>query len=483
MVRVGDLLLSDSILTSVGIDIGTTTTHLVFSKLLLHYVEQKRRFEVFSREITFRSRVVFTPYEEVDTVDVKALSSFLLDAYKEAGLSPSDVDTGAVIITGEAAKRHNAERIVNLFASEMGKFVCAIAGSNYEAVLAAYGSGAVQQSLLEETTIVNVDVGGGTTKLALVRRGEVVETASISVGAHLVVFDGAGNVIRVEGAARTVADATGVTVEVGKPLPEGDRRRLATSFAKCLFEVIGRGQRSNLTDKLLVTAPLRFEGKIDRIVFSGGVSEYIYGYTEQEFGDIGRNLAEEINRLALSTGIPLSEPIERIRATVVGVSQYTLQVSGNTTFISNPSSLPVRNLPIVAPSFSASILSSVAMKKEIERALQMHDMVDGEDDFALAFSRSAISQPSYAQMRALGEAIVSALANTIREEKALILVFEADIGLGMGRVIKKELEPRCNIISVDEVSVQDFSFIDIGKLEEDRVFLPVVVKSLVFPKK
>ena len=481
--KLGDLLLSDSLLTSVGIDIGTTTTHLVFSKLLLQYVEQKRKFEVFSREITFRSKVAFTPYKEKDTIDVDALSSILLDAYRDAGHSPKDIDTGAVIITGEAAKKHNAEKIVNLFAGQMGKFVCATVGSNYEAVLAAYGSGAVQQSLNEGITIMNVDIGGGTTKLAVVRRGEILGTASIAVGAHLVVFDQAGKAIRVEDAAKTVAEAIGMRAQVGEPVSEADKRKMVVSFASCLFELIGGGPLTQLTEQLLVTPPLRYEGRIDRITFSGGVSEYIYQHTGQEFGDLGKVLAEEIEKIAERTGIPVSEPVECIRATVIGASHYTLQVSGNTTFISSPTLLPVRNLSVVAPNFLSTLLTKEAMTEEIRKALTMHDMVDGRDDFALAFSRAVISHPSYAQMRTLGEAVVSALSNTINAGKTAVVVFEADIGMGMGRVIKNELEPRCNLVSVDEVALQDFNFIDIGEPEIDRAFLPVVVKSLIFPSK
>ena len=481
--KLGDPLLNDSVLTSVGIDIGTTTTHLVFSRLLLQYVEQKRKFEVFSREITFRSKVAFTPYKEKDTIDVDALSSILLAAYRDAGQSPNDIDAGAVIITGEAAKKHNAERIVNLFAGQMGKFVCATAGSNYEAVLAAYGSGAVEQSLRESNTVLNIDVGGGTTKLALVRRGEVVGTSSIAVGAHLVVFDETRMTVGVEDAGKTVAKALGIQIGAGETLSEVDVRKLAASFASCLFELVEGGPLTPLTQHLLVTPPLRHEGKIDRITFSGGVAEYIYQHTDQECGDLGKTLAEEILKSVEKTRIPVSEPVECIRATVIGASQYTLQVSGNTTFISNPSLLPIRNLSVVAPNFAGALLSKEGMKEEIEKALSMHDMVDGRDDFALAFSRSVISHPSYAQMRALGEAVVSALSDTIEEGRTAVVVFEADIGMGMGRVIKNELEPRCNLVSIDEVALQDLNFIDIGEPEPDRAFLPVVVKSLVFPSK
>ncbi len=476
-------MLSDSVLTSVGIDIGTTTTHLVFSRLLLQYVEQKRKFEVFSREITFRSKVAFTPYVERDMIDTDALSSVLLASYKDAGQSPNGIDAGAVIITGEAAKKHNAERIVNLFAAEMGKFVCATAGPNYEAALAAFGSGAVQQSLQESITVLNIDVGGGTTKLAVVRRGEIVDTASIAVGAHLVVFDGTGSTVAVQDAAKAVAETLGIEIEVGLTLSEINKRRIATSFASCLFELVGEKPLTPLAEKLLVTPTLRYEGRIDRITFSGGVAEYIYRHTNEEFGDLGKLLGEEIRKGVERTGILVSEPVECIRATVIGASHYTLQVSGNTTFISEPGLLPLRNLSVVAPNFEGTLFSREAMKEEIVKAFSLHDLEDGKDGFALAFSRSVISHPSYAQMRALGEAIVSALSDAIKEGKTIVVVFEADIGMGMGKVIRNELEPHCNLVSIDEVALHDFNFIDIGEPEPDRGFMPVVVKSLIFPSR
>jgi ethanolamine utilization protein EutA len=74
-----------------------------------------------------------------------------------------------VILTGEAIKRKNAQAIDELFAAEAGKFVCATAGHKLECTLAAHGAGAVKLSKERgDTCLLHVDIGGGTTKLALI---------------------------------------------------------------------------------------------------------------------------------------------------------------------------------------------------------------------------------------------------------------------------------------------------------------------------
>ncbi len=185
-------------LTSVGIDIGSSTSHLMFSRLLLQRrsLELSSRFEVAEREILFRSPILLTPYQDKDTIDTDALAQFIASSYAEAGIESSQVDTGAVICTGEAVKKKNADAIVRLFADQGGRFVCATAGPNLEAVLAAHGSGAVDRS--HDNTVINVDLGGGTCKLAVVKNGTIVETAAINVGSRLVAWDAQGRVNRIE---------------------------------------------------------------------------------------------------------------------------------------------------------------------------------------------------------------------------------------------------------------------------------------------
>jgi ethanolamine utilization protein EutA len=467
---------------SVGIDIGSTTTQIVFSRLTLGPVEGKHKLDIVGREVTHLSEISLTPFDESYDIDEERLSRILASAYEEAGYTVGEIDTGAVIITGVAARRSNAKKIVGLFADQMGRFVCATAGPNYEAVLAAHGSGAFELSDRGLKTVMNVDVGGGTTKIAIARRGGIVGTAALYVGARHVVLNQSGVVLRIEEPAKAVAEASGVKLTLGERLSEAGQRRLSAALADCLFEVIERRRPSELTERLMITPPLDYSGKIDAILFSGGVSEYVYEYDEQDYGDLGRLLGADIRARMKDLGVQVPEPMERIRATVIGESQYTLQVSGTTTLVSDPGLLPMRNLPVVAPRFAGSLLSMEAMEAEIRRAMEMHDVAEG-DRFALAFSRSVINQPSYEMMKRLSGAVVSALEDAIEGGGAVVLVFEADIGMGMGRVIKEEHAPDCRLVSIDEIALHDFNFIDIGEPTGDRGFIPVVIKSLVFPNK
>jgi ethanolamine utilization protein EutA len=466
---------------SVGIDIGSTTTQLVFSRLALGFVEEKHKYDIVKREITHLSEISLTPFDDAFNINIEGLSKILSTAYEAAGYSPEDIDTGAIIITGVAALKHNAERILNLFSDQMGRFVCATAGPNYEAVLAAHGSGAVELSDRGLKTVINVDVGGGTTKIAVARKGEIVDTAALYVGARHIVLDGDGRALRVERPAEIVAEADGFILTAGQVVTEKRQRALASTLADCLFQIISNGGLSPLTERLMQTPPLRFNGKPDLVVFSGGVSEYIYGYESRNFGDIGIVLGEEIRKRMREMDTLVVEPAERIRATVIGESQYTLQVSGTTNLISSPDLLPLRNLPVVAPLFASSVLTKKEIVEEIRKAIEMHDLDGNIDPFAIAFRRSVINQPSYKLMKKLSKAVITALRGKEKIGGTVVLIFEADIGMGIGRVIQEEVAPGLNLISIDEIKLGDFDYVDIGEPTGDRGFIPVIIKSLVFP--
>jgi len=456
---------------SVGIDIGSTTTQLVFSKLGLGFVEETHKFDIVDREVVYLSEICLTPFHDDYTIDTERLRVILGDAYRGAGFEAEDIDTGAIIITGVAALRRNAARIVELFSGQMGRFVVATAGPNYEAILAAHGSGAVELSDRRLKTVMNVDVGGGTTKRSHPRYDYSPRIDILRLEPRPPISIPQNN---------PLAEANGFEVSVGEVVSAEEQAAMASSLADCLFEVIRGEPLSPLTEKLLQTPPLGFDGRLDVVFFSGGVSEYVYGYEERSFGDIGLLLGEEIRRRMCDLEVPVAEPVERIRATVIGESQYTLQVSGTTNLISDLSLLPIRNLPVVAPRFASSVLSVGQMEAEIRRALLMHDLVPGEDPYALAFARSVINQPSYLQMKGLSEAVVGVQRGKVDAGEPLVLVFEADIGMGIGRVIQEEVAPGCALISIDEVKLSDFNYVDIGEPTGDRGFIPVIIKSLVF---
>src|SRR5215467_16000790 len=181
---------------SVGVDIGSSTSHLVFSRIVLERLDS--RYVVTERESFFQSDILLTPYAEEDTIDGDALGAFIERQYRDAKVDPDEIDAGALILTGVAVRRSNARRIGELFARQAGKLVAVSAGDNLETVMAAYGSGAVARSIRDSAAVMNVDVGGGTSKIAVCHDGAVVAITAIDVGARLVCLDEAGHIVRIE---------------------------------------------------------------------------------------------------------------------------------------------------------------------------------------------------------------------------------------------------------------------------------------------
>lgn len=474
-------------LNSVGIDIGSSTSHLIFSRLTLRRqgVALSSRFVVINREIIHESPILLTPYVDKTTIDTRQLGDFIHESYRKAGLTPEDIDTGAIIVTGEAAKKKNAEAIAALFSAEAGKFVCATAGHNLEAILASYGSGAVHMTYHEggDFTVMNVDIGGGTSKIAIVQGGKVVDTCAVEVGARLIAMDESGKINRLEDTALKIAKIAGIPdLALGATMSEEQKDRFSQVLCNALFEVLERRPLSPEAKSLLLTPNLEFAEPIHAIMFSGGVSEFIYGYEKRNLGDLGAQLGKKVRARVNQLGggdIPLRSAEVRIRATVIGASQYTVQVSGNTIYLSHPDLLPLRNLQVVTPQFEQTEAVTVAdISGAVERALQRFDATDVERTVALAIRWEL--GPSYPLIRKLAEGLAGAMKEHIDNGQPLVLVFDADIAKLMGNIIERELIPGAGIISIDGIDLKDFDFIDIGQELPDAKAVPVVIKSLIF---
>ncbi|HEY7165068.1 MAG TPA: ethanolamine ammonia-lyase reactivating factor EutA [Candidatus Binatia bacterium] len=473
-------------LNSVGIDIGSSTSHLIFSRLTLRRqgIALSSRFVVVNREIIHESPILLTPYVDKTTIDTNKLGDFIHEAYRNAQLTPEDIDTGAIIVTGEAAKKKNAEAIAALFSAEAGKFVCATAGHNLEAILASYGSGAVHMTYHEggDFTVMNVDVGGGTSKIAIVQQGKVIDTCALEVGARLVAFDDNGTIVRLEDTALKIAKLAGISLALGGTMSDSDKEKFAQVLCDSLFEVLERGKISPQVQDLLLTPNLDFKDPIHAIMFSGGVSEFVYGYEKRNLGDLGVQLGKRIRARANQLGggnIPLRPAEVRIRATVIGASQYTVQVSGNTIYLSHPDLLPLRNLQVVTPEFEQTeAITPGEIQASVEKALQRFDIQDGDRAVALALRWEL--GPSYPLIRTLAEGLVGAMKSHADSGQPIVLVFDADIAKLMGNIIERELLPGAGIISIDGIDLKDFDFIDIGQELPDAKAVPVVIKSLIF---
>lgn len=469
-------------LKSVGIDIGSSTSHLVFSQLTLRRegASLSGKFKVTERKVLFRSNIMLTPYLSGTLIDIEKVKRFIEEAYKEAGLTPANIDTGAVIITGEALKKENAQPIVEYFARYSGKFICAAAGHNHEALLAAYGCGAVDLSKAEHTTVLNVDMGGGTTKFSLVENGVVTQTAAINVGARLIAFDDANVVTRIEDAGRTVMNELGYAVELGKKIMNKQKEEFAALMAKILFELIEREPSSPLAKQLLVTAPFKnYRGlnQIDTIVFSGGVSEHVYDRDRTSYGDVGPILGKDVRDYLkkLPRKNLLREPIEGIRATVIGAGEYTVQASGNTSYISDPGVLPVFGLKVVR----ASLKQGRPVLEALKQSLAKFDLTSWTSGLALSLSLDG--QLDYKTIRGVAEGIAAVCKSSENSKSPLYLALDLDVAKSLGAILKEELKLDREVIAIDGIEVGDLDYIDIGEPMGITEVIPVTVKSLMFP--
>ena len=470
-------------LTTVGIDIGSSTSHLMFAKVHLQRKSQllTSRFVVVDREILWRSPILLTPFLPDNTIDAGRLRVFIEGAYREAGLVSADIDSGAVILTGEAIKKINALAIAELFAADSGKFVCASAGHHLECMLAANGSGAVELSRKTSRTILHVDIGGGTTKLALILNGEILATCAIAIGGRLIVQDEQGRLIRADDSAHLMAKALEVELALGEQADIGDVDRLVGALSDALIALIRQKAVPGAAQQLYLTPPFSDPVKADAVTFSGGVSEYIYGRETGLFGDIAKPLADNIGRAFLDgrIGVPMLDSGQGIRATVIGASQFTVQVSGRTIHISDPRALPVHNVPVLSPSLPMGVRFSVrAVSQEVGAVLSRAHLSPGQP---VALAIRWRGDPHYSRLRNLAEGIVLALAKQTAAGSALILIVDGDIGKTLGRIIEHELHFPREIVSIDGVQLRAFDYVDIGEVIQPSNAVPVVIKSLLFP--
>ena len=471
-------------LVTVGIDIGSSGTQVIFSRInLRRYGEDlTSRYYVVSRETLFQSPVALTPYASDERIDDAALGAIIEEAYAAAGVAPRDIDTGVVILTGEALRRENAEAIAALLAEQGGDFVTATAGHHMESMLAAYGSGASKLSYDQSKRILNVDIGGGTTKLGIVENGDVTVTAALHIGGRLQVVDDIGRLVRLDPAGKFHARQAGFFWSRGDVLSPAQLDKVAASMADLLVAALTQRPLPHALEPLYLTDPIAEFGRIDGIMFSGGVGEYVYGREDRDFGDMGRRLGRAI-RARIDAGAlpwPLLPAGECIRATALGASEYSVQLSGNTSYISKPGELlPRRNLQVLQPSYVCEeSIDADKLAKAIRGHFTAFDLIEGEGEVALALRwRGA---PSYERILAFAEGIRHGLATTIERRKPLYIMLDGDVAQTLGAILREELLIESEILAIDGLVLRDFDYIDLGRIRMPSFTVPVTIKSLLF---
>src|SRR5512133_3826146 len=471
-------------LVTVGIDIGSSGTQVIFSRInLRRYGEDlTSRYYVVSRETLFQSPVALTPYSSDERIDDAALGAIIDEAYAAAGVKPQDIDTGVVILTGEALRRENAEAIAALLAEQRGDFVTAAAGHHMESMLAAYGSGASKVSYEEGKRILNIDIGGGTTKLGIVENGDVIATAALHIGGRLQVMDATGRIVRLDPAGKFHARQAGLHWARGEAASPAQLDKLADNMADFLIAALTQRPLPAAVEHLYLTDPIGELTRIDGVMFSGGVGEYVYGREERDFGDMGRRLGRAI-RARIDAGAlpwPLVPAGECIRATALGASEYSVQLSGNTSYISKPGELlPRRNLQVLQPPyFCEETIDSDKLAKSIRSHFTAFDLVEGEGEVALALRWQGA--PSYERVLALAEGTRHGLATTHEHKKPLYLMLDGDVAQTLGSIKREELLVESEILAIDGLVLRDFDYIDLGRVRMPSFTVPVTIKSLLF---
>ncbi|MTJ79908.1 MAG: ethanolamine ammonia-lyase reactivating factor EutA [Telmatospirillum sp.] len=464
-------------LLSVGIDVGTTTTQVIFSRLTLMNraaVSQVPRYEFIRRDIVWQSPVLFTPVDKDGHLREDDLQEMVLAQYRAASMDPDSIDSGAIIITGETAKTRNARPAVISLAQTLGDFVVATAGPHLESVIAGYGSGAQALSEQRMSRVLNIDIGGGTSNYVVFDAGRTASSACLNVGGRLFETDRQGRVTYVHAPGRSIAlDLFGTFADPAQ-LSSARLRQVADRMAELLHEVIVN-RPSPLCRQLLMTDPLPDCGELAAVTISGGVGECFAHPGDGDdfrFGDIGPLLAGAIRRNAGFGALPVCIPKQTVRATVIGAGAHTLSLSGSTIWL-DTLTLPIRNIPVVAPA-TGDDRDIVA---NWSRSLVQMDLDARRDLYALALPPDL--PVTYASVQFCVGALQGFAAQNPNPHPLLVIATQ-DFGKALGMLLRQHVAPRALAV-IDEVRTGPGDYVDIGTPLFGGAVVPVTIKSLAFP--
>ena len=461
-------------LLSVGIDIGTTTTHMVVCRLHTSNTaggSRVPRIEIGEREIVYESDIYFTPVKG-DSIDAVAIKNIVETEYERAGIKPSEINCGAIIITGESARVRNARSIIEKLSDMAGDFVAASAGPDLESILAAKGSGAMEYSKNHQNTVCNIDIGGGTTNVATYKNGELLETWCVAIGGRFIQFDKAGNVNSIADSGKVILQKSENEISLSEPLGQSVLIQISKTAASLLLDLITGDDTFNSIEALLLTKVPHQNHEVDEYWFSGGVASLIGNSIDDKFlyGDMGVWLKEALEKELSQRNIKTRFVDSAIRATVIGAGSHTIQLSGHTVH-ADPSLLPLKNVPLLkARTTDQSVVDCL---RGIGDSLNTH-----KEPVAIVIPD--ITLDTYEAISDCAKT-VSETVNEINLVEPIILILKSDAAMALGLQLKK-LNSSKSFIVLDGVDTEEGDFIEIGKPVDNGLTLPVTIKTLIFSK-
>ena len=470
---------------SVGIDIGTSTTQLVFSRITMENMSGYfcvPRICIVDKEVIYKSQVHITPLVNAVLIDGEAIRKIVAEEFQRAGFAPKDVDTGAVIITGESARKENAAAVLDKLGDFAGEFVVSTAGPDLESIIAGKGSGAFQYTLDNNCTAVNLDIGGGTTNIVLFDNGEVVSKGCFDIGGRLIRLKQDLTVESVSPAAEKIARYLGIRLNVGQRTSIRDLEQITDKMADLLAQALHIKPQEPLLQAIKTpgSSQLDLQGKrISRICFSGGVADCINMSNGEPipYGDIGVLLGQSIARGTLRQAIPTISGTETIRATVVGAGTYTTTISGSTITYAREL-FPMKNIPALKLSLQEQEECFAGRAEPLMQKINWFLQQSESDRLILALPGAA--NPDYKEVKTLAHCLCQAMDRTMPADAPVLIVLEQDIAKALGILMEKELCGRRKVACIDGIKVEQGDYVDLGRPMLNGLVIPVVVKTLLF---
>lgn len=475
-------------MTSIGLDIGTSTTKFIVSRLLIS--ETGNRFslpscEIIDRQVAYTSSIYTTPLKNQYQIDMEKIAEILEKEYKKSQITLRDVKAGAVIITGETARKDNAQTIIHYLAERAGDFVVATAGADLEGILAGKGSGAFKRSTDIEGVIANVDIGGGTANIVLFQGGRAIQTVTFHVGGRLIRLTEDGTIQYISDYIRDWLQANQLQIQIGDKATYSQLEEICQKMSHTMLSYLSGSPKC--FPELLLLEPISVKlPAIAEIMISGGVGQMMdkerplaVGEAAKH-GDIGPLLAYTLTLAVKEYSFPLIEAKETIRATVIGAGMQNTEVSGATIHV-NEALLPIKNIPILAiPVETNGEWIKSDFKKRLSPLFQQAWELYGlEEDPPFALALAAMPYCTYEILQGLAVSIVEEYQKRFPEALCLVVLCEQDMAKALGQAINKCRKGKLEVICVDQVDFTYGDYIDLGFPVAGEA-ISISVKTLAF---